>query len=106
MRCSRPDIALAAVALVATTLAIASPVASQPRGALIASCAACHGEDGIARAADVPHIAGQNVEYMMNQMAAFRSGRRRHPEMNFMARELSQRDIADIVNYYAGLPPR
>jgi cytochrome c553 len=39
-------------------------------------------------------------------MEAFRTGRRRHPEMNFMARELSQRDIRDIIAYYAALPPR
>ena len=95
-----------AFAALAACLAASPPAAAQPRGALIASCAACHGEDGIARDSEVPHIAGQNERYMLNQMAAFRSGRRPHPEMRYMARELNPQDIADIIRYYSELPPR
>lgn len=98
-----PFLALAALA---ACLAAPSPASAQPRGALIASCAACHGEDGVARDSEVPHIAGQNERYMLNQMAAFRSGRRPHPEMRYMARELSPQDISDIIRYYSELPPR
>jgi cytochrome c553 len=43
---------------------------------------------------------------MMNQMEAFRTGRRRHPEMRYMAREMSEADTASIIAYYASLPPR
>ena len=96
---------ITALVLTASLLTVGGALA-QPRGALIASCAACHGEDGIAREADVPHIAGQNEVYMLNQMANFRNGNRRHPEMRFMARELSDRDIKDIIAYYAALPAR
>ncbi len=95
-----PFVALAAL------ICLAGPALAQPRGALIASCAACHGEDGIAKDAEVPHLAAQNERYMYNQMMAFRSGRRPHPEMRYMARELSQQDIADMVRYYASLPAR
>jgi cytochrome c553 len=96
---------ITAVILTASLLTVGAALA-QPRGALIASCAACHGEDGIAREADVPHLAGQNEAYMLNQMANFRNGSRRHPEMRFMARELGDRDIKDIIAYYAALPAR
>ncbi len=82
------------------------PALAQPRGAVVTSCAACHGEDGIAREADVPHLAGQNEAYMLNQMANFRNGSRRHPEMRIMARELGPQDIRDIIAYYAALPAR
>ena len=82
------------------------PALAKPRGAVIASCAACHGEDGIAREADVPHLAGQNEAYMLNQMANFRNGSRRHPEMRFIARDLGPQDIKDIITYYAALPAR
>lgn len=92
--------------VLAACLLPAGGAMAQPRGALIASCAACHGEDGIAREADVPHIAGQNEVYMLNQMANFRNGSRRHPEMRFMARELGDRDIKDIIAYCAALPAR
>lgn len=80
--------------------------AAQARTPHIAQCAACHGEDGIAREADVPHLAGQNDVYLFNQIMAFRSGRRQHREMRYMARELSERDARDLAAYYAGLPPR
>ncbi len=41
---------------------------------LILQCMACHGDDGIAKDKDVPHLAGQNYDYLLNQMKAFQSG--------------------------------
>jgi cytochrome c553 len=51
---------------------------ANPRSLTIEACAACHGEEGIARDTEVPHLAGQNERYLYNQMLAFRSGRRQH----------------------------
>jgi cytochrome c553 len=80
--------------------------ATSPRHLTIEACAACHGEDGIARGTEVPHLAGQNERYLYNQMLAFRSGRRPHREMKIMARDLSLEEIASIAAYYAALPAR
>jgi cytochrome c553 len=102
-RLRRPAAPFAMALLLA---AMPAPVDAQPRGPVVASCAPCHGLDGVARDVETPHLAGQNEVYLLNQMEAFRTGRRRHPEMNFMARELSQRDIRDIIAYFAALPPR
>lgn len=43
-------------------------------------CAACHGQDGIARDMEVPHLAGQNERYLLNQIMAFKNGTRSHKE--------------------------
>ncbi len=72
----------------------------------IAQCAACHGEDGIARDIDTPHLAGQNEVYLYNQIMAFRAGRRAHREMRYMAREISESEARALAAYYASLPPR
>lgn len=91
--------ALVAIALLLPGAASAAPAA-------LAECAACHGEDGIARDREVPHLAGQNEAYLYNQMLAFRSGQRRHREMRVMARELTLDEIAAIAAHYAAMPPR
>jgi cytochrome c553 len=91
--------ALAAVALI-------GPAMAEPRQSIIEQCAACHGDDGIARDTEVPHLAGQNERYLINQMLAFRSGKRGHKEMRFMARDMTTGEIAALAAYYASLTPR
>lgn len=82
------------------------PAWGQTRPATVGECAACHGEDGIARDSEVPHLAGQNERYLYNQMLAFRSGKRPHKEMRVMSRHMSNDEIAALAAYYAALPPR
>jgi cytochrome c553 len=65
---------------------------------------ACHGEDGIAKDKDVPHLAGQNYAYLVKQMHDFQKGRRPHKEMRVMSREMTESDMLDIADYYASLP--
>lgn len=106
-RLRRGSAALVA-ALMAPVLAGAPPLSAQqgPAADMIAQCAACHGDDGIARDIEVPHLAGQNERYLYNQMVAFRAGKRPHREMRHMAREMTLEDIAAIAAHYAALPPR
>lgn len=108
MRRVRQDRALAwgAAIVLAATVAAAGAALAEPRGSVIEECAACHGLDGIARDTEVPHLAGQNERYLFNQMMAFRSGKRAHKEMRYMARHMSVQEIAALAAYYAALPPR
>ena len=92
--------------LLAAALAMAGPAQAEPRRTTVEDCAACHGLDGIARDTEVPHLAGQNERYLFNQMMAFRSGKRVHKEMRYMARAMSIDEIAAIAAYYASLPTR
>jgi cytochrome c553 len=71
---------------------------------VIAQCAACHGVDGIAKSADAPHLAGQQELYLLNQIKAFRSGKRPHKEMRYMSRRLSEPEMAELARFYAQLP--
>ncbi|MDX1529389.1 MAG: cytochrome c [Gammaproteobacteria bacterium] len=68
-----------------------------------AQCIACHGRDGLSRRPDVPHIAGQSEIYMKSQLRRFRSGERVHPEMNVIAKNLSDDDIDDLVAWYSSI---
>lgn len=71
---------------------------------VLAQCAACHGVEGIAKSADVPHLAGQQELYLFNQIKAFRSGARPHKEMRYMSRQLSDAEMREIARYYARVP--
>lgn len=84
----------------------AAPALAEPRSSPVAQCAFCHGEDGIARDTEVPHLAGQNERYLFNQMMAFRAGKRPHKEMRYLARQMTVQEVAAIAAYYAALPPR
>ena len=72
----------------------------------IKECAYCHGDAGVAKDKDVPHLAGQQREYLYNQLQAFRSGKRPHKEMRIMSRQMTEADMRAIADYYASLPPR
>ena len=71
---------------------------------VLAQCAACHGADGIAKSADVPHLAGQHELYLFNQIKAFKTGRRAHKEMRYMSRQMSEAEMRDIARHYATMP--
>lgn len=71
---------------------------------VLTECMACHGEDGIAKDKDVPHLAGQNFEYLVKQMHDFQKGRRQHREMRTMSRVLTEAEIMAIARYFAELP--
>lgn len=90
------------VAGLALTLSSAAP-AAEVRD-LIGECAFCHGDAGIAKDKDVPHLAGQQRDYLYNQLLAFRSGKRAHKEMRYMSRHMTEPEMRAIADYYASLP--
>ena len=71
----------------------------------LSQCVACHGAEGIARDTEVPNLAGQNETYLVNQLRAFRSGARRHPDMRFMSRTMTDAEIEAYAAYYTALKP-
>ncbi|TCR62185.1 c-type cytochrome [Bosea sp. BK604] len=87
-------------------LLAAGGASAEPRSSPVEACAYCHGADGIARDTEVPHLAGQNERYLFNQMLAFKSGKRVHKEMRYLARQMSTEEIGALAAYYASLPPR
>jgi cytochrome c553 len=59
--------------------------------------------DGIAKNPDAPHLAGENVEYLMRQLKAFKSGERKHEQMSIIAQGLSDDDAANAAAWYSSI---
>ena len=74
--------------------------------AIVTVCAPCHGIDGTGGDVEKPNLAGQKSIYIRQQLMAFRTGKRRHPEMKSIARDLTDREIDQLVIYYSTLVPR
>jgi cytochrome c553 len=70
-----------------------------------ALCVACHGETGQSENPEVPHIGGQPKLFVMYQLFFYRESRRKSPEMNTIAKDLSDADLTALSDYVAGLPP-
>jgi cytochrome c553 len=68
-----------------------------------AACGACHGADGNSTNPLWPKLAGQPPEYLVKQLADFKSGARKDPLMSPQAAALGKADMQDIAAYYAGL---
>ena len=71
----------------------------------IAACAACHGETGQSPNPDIPSIGGQPKLFVMYQLFFYREGRRKNPEMNTIAKDMTDAELTAISDYVAGLPP-
>lgn len=68
-----------------------------------ATCAACHGADGIAVAPNYPTLAGQYESYLVQSLIGYRSGVRENAIMAGFASQLSDQDIADLAAWFASL---
>ncbi len=67
-------------------------------------CQTCHGVDGQATQAMVPHLSGQQQDYLAIQLEAYRSGQRQHPQMSIIAQMLSDEEIRNLAAWYASIP--
>ena len=68
-------------------------------------CFACHGENGISVAADIPNLAAQPPLSITYQLIQFRGQQRKGGAMEALAASLSDQDMRDIAAYYSALPP-
>ncbi len=69
-----------------------------------AFCANCHGEAGFSRFPEVPNLASQHPTYILNQIDAFVTGKRKNEFMEGLMKVLSERDKAAIALSFAGAP--
>src|SRR5215471_10149618 len=74
--------------------------------ARLLACAPCHGRQGEGTSNDYfPRLAGKPAGYLMNQLVAFRDGRRRYPPMNYLLEYQSDPYLQRIAEYFAALRP-
>ncbi|EEF79798.1 c-type cytochrome [Methylophaga thiooxydans] len=94
---------LASLTLAPTSFAAGDAAVGKSKAAV---CASCHGADGMALMPAYPNLAGQNEEYLVSALQAYRSKERQGGNaalMHAMAANLSDDDIANLAAYYASL---
>jgi cytochrome c553 len=91
--------ALVASAFAASVASAADPAAGKKVAQ--GTCAVCHGLDGIAKVPDAPHLAGENVEYLMRQLKAFKSGERKHEQMSIIAQGMDDAAMENVSAWYS-----
>lgn len=67
------------------------------------ACAVCHGVAGLATLVNTPNLAGQPEGYLVEQLKAFRSGKRANEVMAVIAKPLSDAEIAELAAWYASV---
>src|SRR6516165_7622067 len=72
-------------------------------------CSSCHGPGGHSISSTFPRLAGQQKDYLVAQLTAFRDHKRADPHaqtyMWGMAGRLSNPEIKALATYYAAQPP-
>ena len=92
--------------LVAAPLALAQQGDAEAGKLKVYTCTGCHGiplYKNIYPHYSVPKIGGQNFEYLVAALTAYRKGEREHPTMQAQAEGYSEQDILDIATYLSGL---
>ena len=103
-------IVLVTVSFCSATVPHAQPTThpSDTMDARMLACAACHGPQGQGTNNDYfPRLAGKPAGYLLNQLVAFRDGRRRYPPMNYLLEYLPETYLRQMADYLAALrsPP-
>ena len=70
----------------------------------VAACQACHGVAGVSTEGQIPNLAGQKKNYLVLQLEAFRSGRRKNELMAAVAAQLSDEDIEQLARLWSQMP--
>jgi cytochrome c553 len=63
-------------------------------------CSTCHGLNGMSTLNEAPNLAGQPEIYLIEQLRAYRSGKRQNEIMSIMAKPLTNGDIEDLAAWY------
>ena len=70
---------------------------------LAASCAACHGYEGISRG-EIPDLAGISATRFLQKMQEYREMTDDGSVMNQHAKGLTQEEISGLAVYFSGIP--
>jgi cytochrome c553 len=106
---------LAAIAVTASLASARAPAADtaapDPMAEHVRGCTPCHGVQGGGTDSDYfPRLAGKPAGYLLNQLIAFRDGRRKYAPMNYLLEYQPDAYLKQIADYFAAqrapLPPR
>ena len=100
---------LAAATLAACALGASAAGDANAGRNKVFQCQGCHGIPGWKTAFpevyQVPKLGGQNSQYIIAALKAYKSGEREFPTMRAIASTLSDKDMEDIAAYYGASAP-
>jgi cytochrome c553 len=67
-------------------------------------CVQCHGQEGVAAAAQWPNLAGQHESYLLHAIRQYKSGARKDIVMGPMASGLDDQTIEELAAFFAAQP--
>ncbi|PSQ91441.1 MAG: cytochrome C [Proteobacteria bacterium SW_6_67_9] len=104
---TRPALALGAAALLTAVSSGVQADGDARQGRYEAqTCLGCHGVDGYTNvypSYHVPKVGGQNPDYIVSALKAYKQGKRKHATMQAQARSLTEQQMKDIAAYFASI---
>ena len=67
-------------------------------------CSACHGENGVPTAKNIPIIWGQNEGYIYIELRDMKKGHRKNEQMAEIVKDMSRDDMLALAAYFAAKP--
>lgn len=71
----------------------------------VATCAACHGREGVGIMGIYPTLTGQHADYLEHSLNEYRTGARKNGIMAPFASQLTPADVEVIARYYSRQKP-
>jgi cytochrome c553 len=90
--------------IVTAAARVAGDIAAGKQSA--ATCAGCHGANGISPNDTWPNLAGQHAAYLARILGAYKSGAQKDVAMTPMAQALSDADVQNLAVYFGSLSCR
>ena len=93
------------IIIVVTFVLAASPTVQAEEGIeeLVATCAACHGENGVPQDKATPVIWGQNEGYMYLQLRDLQKGTRKNEQMQVIVDGLERAQLRALAAHFSKL---
>ncbi|HTE42327.1 MAG TPA: c-type cytochrome [Steroidobacteraceae bacterium] len=79
------------------------PVGTPP--AAVATCASCHGTDGVSDNPEYPNLAGQHRDYLEHALRDYKSGKRKNGVMAGIISGVKEEEIPALAKFYASQKP-
>lgn len=77
--------------------------AAAPPAKVRTLCQNCHGEYGVAVLPGAANLSGQQKEYLVQQLRAYRSGSRPSEQMSIIAKTLTDSEIENLADWYSAI---
>ncbi|HUB97540.1 MAG TPA: c-type cytochrome [Stellaceae bacterium] len=77
------------------------PAKAQDVAGKVKACAACHGQDGVPLAKEIPTIWGQRPDYLYKELHDYLSGARDNPIMSPAVKGFTLPELRTVANYFA-----